>query len=107
MRACSPGPAAGSRALAEALASVESVAIPPRERVSLSIDVLSSALEEVTAAPTKQVGTVRIGGVEPKEPPLRDALEGAYREMATLTEDKIARIDLVDQANAVRRWTTT
>ncbi|MNJ04185.1 hypothetical protein D3C73_1648160 [compost metagenome] len=50
---------------------------------------------------------MRIGGVEPKEPPLRDALEGAYREMATLTEDKIARIDLVDQANAVRRWTTT
>ncbi|MFD6091339.1 tetratricopeptide repeat protein [Oerskovia sp. NPDC060338] len=101
------GSGRGLPALAEALASVESVAIPQRERVSLSIDVLSSALAEVTTASTKQVGTVRIGGVEPKEPPLRDALEGAYREMATLTDDKIARIDLVDQANAVRRWTTT
>ena len=49
--------------------------------------------------------STRIGDVPVDEPALRDALESAYRESATLAATRDERIDLVDRANAVRRWT--
>ncbi len=48
---------------------------------------------------------VTIGGRPASEPDLRDGLEAAYRELAVLTPSHEERVGLVDQANAVRRWT--
>ena len=39
------------------------------------------------------------------EPALRDGLEAAYRDLAGYTPNRDERVHLVDQANAVRRWT--
>ena len=36
---------------------------------------------------------------------LRDGLEDTYRVLAGATTDQRSRYDLVDKANAVRRWT--
>ena len=46
-----------------------------------------------------------IAGVPAQEAPLRDALERAYRDLAALTPAGEERVQLVDRANAVRRWT--
>jgi len=93
----------GLPALADAMASVAAVSIAPRERAELAVGVLRSALETVTTSGPEP--TTRIAGVPADEPALRDALEGAYRELAALTDSRDERIVLVDRANEVRRWT--
>ncbi|WP_265523153.1 serine/threonine-protein kinase [Oerskovia flava] len=97
------GSGRGLPALADALASVESVAIAPRERAELTVGVLDSALQLVTE--TGAAPQTKIAGVTAEEPALRDALEQAYRDLAAVSDDHGERIDLVDRANAVRRWT--
>ncbi|MBO9556584.1 serine/threonine-protein kinase [Cellulomonas sp.] len=91
-------------ALADALRSVQTVTIAPRDRAVLQVDVLGSALDTVLAQGPST--TVTIDGVPAREPELRDALEGAFRRLADLTEQPDERISLVDRANEVRRWTT-
>lgn len=93
----------GLPALADALASVGSVAIAPRERAELSVGVLRSALDTVTT--DGPAPTTTIAGVPAEEPALRDALEAAYRDLAAHTDSRDERITLVDRANEVRRWT--
>ncbi len=46
-----------------------------------------------------------IGGRPAAEPALRDGLEAAYRDLAGYAPSREERVHLVDQANAVRRWT--
>ena len=92
----------GLAGLAEALASIETVTIEPLSRARLRADVLASALHEVTTNGERP--DLQIGGVLAREVSLRDGLELAYRHLAGLTPDPRGRIRLVDQANAVRRW---
>ncbi len=94
----------GLPALAEAMASVETPGVDPTVRMQLTATVLEQALAQVRSS-GPQPG-VRIGQVPADEPRLRDALEGTYRSLASLTEDPARRVALVDAANAVRRWTT-
>ncbi len=49
--------------------------------------------------------TVVIAGRPAAEPGLRDGLEAAYRDLAGYASSRDERSHLVDQANAVRRWT--
>lgn len=93
----------GLPALADAMASIEGVAIDPAERARLTADVLGRALDHVLAH--GQVPTVLIGGHPAHEPALRDGLESAYRNLATMAPTREERIALVDAANGVRRWT--
>ena len=91
-------------ALSQALVSVQSVVLPPRQHAQLKVDVLGSALDVVVEhGPVKSVS---FDGVPAHEPELRDALEGALTQLASLTEDTDERIALVDRAHTVRRWTT-
>jgi len=91
-------------ALSAALASVHGVAIDARARSALRVDVLGNALTAVLKnGPSR---TVQLDGVPAQEAGLRDALEAALRESATLAESHEERIELVDKANGVRRWTT-
>jgi len=92
------------RALSQALESVQTVVLPPMQHAELKVDVLGSALDAVLASGPDR--NVSLGGVPAHEPELRDALEGALRQLATLTEDHDERIALVDRAQKIRRWTT-
>jgi serine/threonine-protein kinase PknG len=79
--------------------------VDPRERAALRIEILSSALEFVTA--NGPVRGTTVGGVPADPPQLRAGLERAYRDAASLTADRAERIALVDQANRVRMRTLT
>jgi serine/threonine-protein kinase PknG len=93
----------GLRALSDAMGSIDSVTIDPLDRARLLTGVLDAALGVVaTKGPQEKV---LIAGVPAQEAPLRDALEHAYRELAALTPPGEPRVQLVDRANAVRRWT--
>jgi serine/threonine-protein kinase PknG len=93
----------GLPVLADALSSIETVTIDPRERAQLRADVLDAALREVLAHGDQP--TLHIGGLPAEEPALRDGLEAAFRQLAALAGDRAERIRLVDAANGVRRWT--
>jgi serine/threonine-protein kinase PknG len=83
--------------------SIETVTIDPLQRAKLVTGVLDAALTVVVDKGPQE--KVTIAGVPAQEAPLRDALERAYRELAALTPAGQERVQLVDHANAVRRWT--
>ena len=97
------GSGRGLPGLAEALDSVASVTIDPADRARLEVDVLSEALGLVLSSGER--ADVIIAGRPAREAPLRDAVEGAYRRLAAMEPNRSRRIELVDQANANRRWT--
>jgi serine/threonine-protein kinase PknG len=92
----------GLPALAEAMGSIESLTIEPRERASLAVDVLQAALAQVLADGPKP--DISIAGRPAVEPALRDGLEAAYRDLAGHAPTRTECVHLVDRANAVRRW---
>lgn len=93
----------GLDAYAAALDSVQGVTLEPRDRVQLRIDALSAALAEVSKSGARD--GVRVGDVPAKPDALRDGLERAYRDLASMTDERSDRVRLVDEANRVRRWT--
>jgi serine/threonine-protein kinase PknG len=93
----------GLPSLAEAMASIEAVTIDPVDRARLTANVLDSALRIVLD--TGPQAALHVAGTPAAEPPLRDALERAYRDLAALSHDSEERTRLVDAANQVRRWT--
>ncbi len=99
------GSGRGLDSLAAAVASVDAVSIDAGERARLSVAALRAALDIVTRQGNQP--SVVIGRVPAAQPALRDGLERAYRELATLTEAREERVALVDEANLVRRWTLT
>ena len=93
----------GLPGLAAALDSVATVTIEPMDRARLEVDVMQAALGEVLSGGPRP--DVAVGGVPAQENPLRDAVEAAYRRLATMEPDLGRRVALVDQANSTRRWT--
>jgi serine/threonine-protein kinase PknG len=85
------------------MSSIDSVTIDPLDRARLRANVLHAALLTVVEHGPKQ--DLRIGGVPADEAPLRDGLEQAYRQLASLSSEREERVRLVDAANRVRRWT--
>jgi serine/threonine-protein kinase PknG len=86
--------------LAAAAASIDGIAIDPRERLTLQARILLAALDSVERNGDRP--STRVGSAIATEPELRAAAEQAYRELATLTSDRAERTRLVDAANAVR-----
>jgi serine/threonine-protein kinase PknG len=93
----------GLPALSEAMASLSGVRLDPREQAELSTQILSRALVLVDQGGPRD--DVRIGAYPARPESLRDGLEAAYRQLASTESDERRRWDLVDRANAVRRWT--
>jgi len=93
----------GLPALSEAMRSLQGVRLDPREEAELTADILRRAVAEVDKA--GPAPTVMIGPYAAREESLRDGLETTYRTLAGTEKDPERRIALVDQANAVRRWT--
>ena len=94
------GPGHGLADFAAAAASIENLAIDPRERQVALVAILTAALAEVRR--NGEQPSTRVANVKATEPDLRAAAERAYRELAVLTSDRSLRIKLVDEANAVR-----
>jgi serine/threonine-protein kinase PknG len=93
----------GLPSLAAALASIDDLTIDPVDRSRFRVDVLELALSVVTTQGADP--SVSLAGHPASEPALRDGLESAYRDLATHAESRQERVRLVDEANAVRRWT--
>jgi len=86
--------------LAAAAASIDGIAIDPRERLTLQAQIFVAALDSVER--NGEEPSARVGTAVATEDNLRAAAERAYRELATLTADRVERTRLVDAANAVR-----
>jgi len=94
---------AGLPTLAKAMDSVKGVRMDPRDQAELTAEILRRALAEVDRNGPKY--NVQLGPYRATEESLRDGLEATYRAMASVETEESRRYELVDQANAVRRWT--
>ena len=93
--------APGRADLEQASALAESLSLDGMNRFRLTSQILSSALDLLSAGKLQPSAQVKVLGRPLKEAPLRSGLEESYRSMARLLTGD-ARIDLVDRANAVR-----
>jgi serine/threonine-protein kinase PknG len=93
----------GLPALAQAMESLQGVSLERRDEATLTARILERALAEVGR--TGPQSTVKIGAYAARDDSLRDGLEETYRRLAGTESDEQRRYALVDQANAVRRWT--
>ncbi|MFW6598432.1 tetratricopeptide repeat protein [Propionibacteriaceae bacterium Y2011] len=91
------------KTLAEAMDSVGQVRLDAVERNQFGSRVYEEALAAVRKHGDKP--DVKIGPVNATERALRDQLEETYRELSRTAPTAQARIDLVDKANKIRRWT--
>ena len=93
----------GLPALAQAMDSISGVRLDPREQSELTAQILERAIAEVGKNGSKS--DIKIGPYQASDETLRDGLEATYRQLAGIETDRQRRYALVDQANAVRRWT--
>ena len=93
----------GLPALAQAMDSLQGVTLERRDKATLTARILERALAEVGR--TGPQANVKIGQYAARDDSLRDGLEETYRRLASTESDEQRRYALVDQANAVRRWT--
>jgi len=82
--------------------SLQGVPLERRDKAKLTARILERALTEVGRTGPQ---TIKIGQYVADEESLRDGLEETYRRLASTESDEQRRYALVDQANAVRRWT--
>lgn len=86
--------------LADAITSIDAVALDARNRQTYVVSALELALAAVLAAGDQP--TIQIAGVPATEHGLRAGAESAYRQLASLTENVDERVRLVDAANKIR-----
>lgn len=90
--------------LDQALTSIDSVRMDPAERARYTIRILTQALGVVTTNSGPKV-KARVGRYPAEEESIRDALEESYRALARDATELKTRVELVNEANAVRNWT--
>ncbi len=95
----------GLSTLADALRSVDKVALEPLDKARLTVSVFANALAWVRSGKGKPEPGVVIDGHQGSLRGIREGLEQALRRQAELTTDPTARVALVDRANDVRPWT--
>ena len=86
--------------LADAVASVDSVALDARDRQTYVVRALELAIAEVRARGDQPA--LKIAGCAATEHQLRLGAESSYRQLAALTERSDERVRLVDAANRIR-----
>lgn len=95
--------AEGLPALSAAMSSLDGVRLETREQAELTAQILSRALTLVDRDGSRD--DISIGSYRAHPSALRDGLEATYRQLAGTETDEQRRWALVDQANAVRKWT--
>jgi serine/threonine-protein kinase PknG len=93
--------------LDQAMQTIERAQLDNPTRQRFTVRILGQALPVVTAAGATPQQHGRIGSHEATEKGLRDGMEAALRSLARDTNDLKERVDLVNQANAVRNWSLT
>ena len=91
--------------LDQAMQSIESVPMDGITRQQYTVRILQHALVVVQRGQGKV--NVKIGSYDASEAGIREGLERAFRALARDAPDLQARVELVNQANAVRTWTLT
>uniref|UniRef100_UPI001D0C2448 serine/threonine-protein kinase n=1 Tax=Nocardioides lijunqiniae TaxID=2760832 RepID=UPI001D0C2448 len=91
--------------LDQAMRSIESVPMDPRTRETYTVRILEQALDVVLKGAPRP--DAKVGAHPATEPGLRDALERSFRTLARDATELRHRVELVNQANAVRMWTLT
>ena len=93
--------------LDQAMDSIESVPMDGTTRQQYTVRILEHALSVVRSNPATAARAPRSARYDASEVGIRAGLERAYRALARDAPDLEARVDLVNQANAVRTWTLT
>lgn len=92
--------------LVESSGRIERLRLDAHRQATMAVEVFNTALEwlgaSLTGGPPRPVGGSRVLGHALSERDVRFGLERAYRVLASLETDPLARYALVDQANAVR-----
>ncbi len=91
--------------LDQAMRTIETAQLDGPTKQRFKVRILREALPVVAANPPR--AGVHIGSVQASEPAVRDGLEGALRLLARDADSLEERVDLVNQANAVRNWSLT
>ena len=91
--------------LDQAMNTIERAQLDNPTRQRFTVRILNEALPVVAANPPR--AGVHIGSVQASEAGIRDGIEAALRSLARDTNDLKERVDLVNQANAVRNWSLT
>ncbi|MDQ4051302.1 MAG: serine/threonine protein kinase, partial [Actinomycetota bacterium] len=91
--------------LDEAMRSIESVSMDPTTKRRYTVRILQQALAVVLAGGA--ASKAKVGSLEATEAGLRQGLESTFRNLARDASQLDERIELVNQANAVRSWTLT
>ena len=91
--------------LDQALRTIESSSVDGPTRQRYTVRILKEALPAVAKNPPRK--GVSIGSVQASEPHIRAGLENALRLLARDAHDLDERVDLVNQANAIRNWSLT
>ncbi|WP_183094976.1 serine/threonine-protein kinase [Nocardioides stalactiti] len=91
--------------LDQALRTIESSSVDGPTRQRYTVRILKEALPVVSQNPPRK--GVSIGSVPASERDVRAGLENALRLLARDAHDLDERVDLVNQANAVRNWSLT
>ena len=88
--------------LAAAFSSIQAADLPPETLAHYNVDILSRAVETISAhGPDPKA---YFGGIPATLKSLRPRLEVAYRELAKYAPNTISHNQLIDLANAQRRW---
>lgn len=100
------------RVLDQAMQTIERASLDGSTRQRFIVRILSAALPVVAGSPPTAPGgapaaAARIGSVEATEVGVRDGLENALRQLARDAPQLAERVELVNQANAVRNWSLT
>ncbi|PWN00926.1 serine/threonine protein kinase [Nocardioides silvaticus] len=91
--------------LDQALRTIESSSVDGPTRQRYTVRILKEALPVVTKNPPGK--GAHIGSVPASETDIRNGLENALRLLARDAHELDERVDLVNQANAVRNWSLT
>jgi len=93
--------------LDQAMHSIESVPMDATTRQQYTVRILQHALSVVKNGQTAVPANATIGSYAASEAGIREGLEKAFRGLARDAVDLKTRVELVNQANAVRTWTLT
>jgi serine/threonine-protein kinase PknG len=87
--------------LEKAGSTIDALLLEGKEKFRIMREVFTVALDLITGNKIKEDAT-KVLGHSLQEIEIRKGLEGAYRNLARITDDKDQRIALVDMANSVR-----
>ncbi len=94
--------------LDRAMTAVRSAGAPLEERLRLELEIFRKALPLSTGATQRAARRLKvptIGGVPATKAAVRHQIESILRQEAGLETDTAQRVRLIDEANALRKWT--